>query len=325
MIKVKGKIPARLTADYLGKVYGTQPTQLDQVPLSKTTNYTNNRTPLATDLTKRFDARQGFDWYLYGAPLVAKRPDGSFQIYDGGHRIAMFEIAFPDATHFPALVSEVKEDKVVPQLFHKINGTASKQVSPNVRFISQILGEEHGLQHYKDVILATKVVVSEDANKTNYVLSDIIDPDWRIDSNALIFLTNKDKQTAIDCLKLYTQSFSKNAGKDKLAPVTSQIVKALQCILLTYQSHFIFKHQTRLHFFKWFKDATQLNTQVKSWLFNEKYQHDRMEQRHLGTALGIIQMYASYCRSNNVPAPEVKVMENLFKAREQAIKAKLNR
>ena len=317
MIKIQGSIPEKVLAKYVNKAHGTKPTGLTDVPIN-TPNFKSNRTPKGTHLAKRLEANNGFMWELYGAPLVARLPNGSMQIYDGGNRVATLQRIFPDVESFPALIVDVENESQIARLFHRINGTASQPVSPNVRFISQVLGKEEGLKDYIDVMKKTSVVVAESTKIKNYVLDDIINPKWRIDSNALIFLTDYNKATAITSLNLFTSSFKPNRG-DGLQPVVSQVVKGIQRLLKTYHSEFFCNKENFEHFSNWFKNATEFDSNPNNWQFNEKYPHDRMEMRHLGTALGIVQKYGKYCRDHNKASPNVNIMKAQYQKRSKDI------
>lgn len=310
MIKIQGNIPDSIIQRYENKPHGTRPTKLDEVPID-TKNCDNNRTPKATQLSERLESNDGFQWQLYGAPLVARLPDGSYKIIDGGNRVATLQRILTNETTFPALIIDVESESEIARLFHRINGTASATVSVDVRFISKVLGEEEGLDSYKRVMTATNIVVAENSKSDNYVLKDItVDPKWRINSKGLEYMTDKHEQYAIDALNLYTTSFG--TGKEKLSPVVVQITKALQQIFISYEEFFTKEKNAKKEFNDWFNSAVSFKVQPKHWLYNEKYNHDRMEQRHLGTMLGIVTDWRQYMAANNRPAPLTSIAKNLY-------------
>ena len=310
MIKIQGNIPDSIIERYKNSPQGTRPIGLTEVPIN-TQNFDSNRMPKASKLSERLESNNGFMWQLYGAPLVAKLPSGEYRILDGGHRISLVQRILEDEKTFPALVIDVESKSEIARLFHRINGTASATVSTDVRFISKVLGEEQGLEAYERVINATNVVVAESSKSDNYVLKDTtVDPEWRINSKGLEYMTDKHEQYTIDALNLYTTSFG--TGKEKLSPVVVQITKALQQISISYEEFFAKEKNAKKEFNEWFNSAVSFKVQPKHWLYNEQYNHDRMEQRHLGTMLGIVTDWRQYMAANNRPAPLTSIAKNLY-------------
>ncbi len=89
-----------------------------------------------------------FDWNLFGAISCVRYPDGKLEVVDGGHRLYLVKKYLPDVTEVPAIIlnGNSKEWTVEQsaQLFHRLNGTCSKAVNNEEKFVAQVLGKEVG-------------------------------------------------------------------------------------------------------------------------------------------------------------------------------------
>ena len=83
-----------------------------------------------------------FDWHLFGVITVVEYPDGRREIVDGGHRNFLAKHCFPDIETVPGVVLKVDNEQQAARLFHRFNGTASKNVNAEEKFIAQVFGEE---------------------------------------------------------------------------------------------------------------------------------------------------------------------------------------
>lgn len=291
-IQLKGNIPqTTLKQIQNSNVYGNKPGGQEDVPI-ETPNFNGNRKPRANDISKYLTSQGGFHWGLYGSPLVArvKSEQGKLYVYDGGHRKAMYEVRFPDATTFPATVIDVDNIAEVSRLFHRINGSASKNVNNETRFINQVLGEEDIVKKGIRLLEKTDIVVME--SEDNYVPLSNLNPKWKIKARALEELCKMGENYSIMGLDLYKKSFfSKNA----IDEVTGQIAKAITHIFKVEEDYFLENGYDT--FCEWFTSAVKFNPAKNDWLFKE-HPHDRMELRHTGTAFGIWQKYCNYARLN---------------------------
>jgi len=292
-IQLKGNIPQTTLKQLQNStVYGNKPGGQEDVPI-ETENFNGNRRPRANDISKYLKDQGGFHWGLYGSPLVArvKSEQGKLYVYDGGHRKAMYEVRFPEATTFPATVIDVENMEEVSRLFHRINGSASKNVNNETRFINQVLGKEDVIKKQLRLLEKTGVVVME--SEDNYVPHTNLNPNWKIKARALEDLCRMGENYAIMGLDLYKKSFF---SRNNIDEVTGQIAKALAHIFKVEQDYFSTVGYDL--FCEWFTSAVKFNPAKNDWLFKTEYPHDRMELRYTGTAFGIWQKFCSYARNN---------------------------
>lgn len=314
MIKIKGSIPSKTLSTFKNQTpYGKQGVGCSQIPIS-VENFDGNRTPKATVLAKYLQKMGGFHWGLFGSPLVAKLPDGKLKIYDGGHRVAMLQILYPEVKTFPGTIVEVENDKEISRLFHRVNGSAASFVNPETRFINECLGEEEGTDKYLSVLKTAGVVVYE--SEDNYVPTEIISPKWKINVKPLQDMVDQDPQDATWAIDLYVKAWEQhyiNSGEVGI-PITGQIVKALHLIKGLYAQEFD-KDDMLEKFEKHFIACVGLMPDKGAHLFHEN-KHDRMEMRHYGTALGIMSRFCSFGRNQSwaPKTPKIKKIEDLYVA-----------
>jgi len=299
-IQIKGKIPlSTLTQLLHTDVHGKKSGGQEEVPI-EVENFKGNRLPNANDISKYL--KTGFNWGLYGSPLVARIEEGpekgKLVVYDGGHRKAMYEIRFPDLKTFPATVIDVKDMQEVARLFHRINGTASKKVNNETRFINQFLGDEFDdIGDEIDLLENTDVVVMQ--SETSYAPDTIPHPKWKITSSAISQLCKIGKSEAEEALNIYKKSFGSN---NTVHNITGQIVKAFAHIIKVEKTHF--ENNSTDHFSNWIKRLADVDSTISSWLYKIEFPHDRMERRHQGTACGIWKKYCHQCIKHGVPVKQ---------------------
>ena len=80
-----------------------------------------------------------FDWNLFGVVICVRYPDGKVEVVDGGHRIYLVKKYLPDVTEVPAIILDVASPEQAAQLFHRFNGTCSKSVNNEEKFVAQVL------------------------------------------------------------------------------------------------------------------------------------------------------------------------------------------
>ena len=320
MINLKGKIPTNVINTYraVGPL-GTPGEGTSEIPIN-TPNFNGNRTPKAHDLTKRLQKNGGFHWGLFGSPLVARLPDGTLEIYDGGHRVAMLEQLFPERETFPGTIIDVKDKAEISRLFHRVNGSAASFVNAEQRFINEVKGEEEGISQYTDVLSESGVAVMD--SETNFVPTNLPSLKWKTKIAPVKEMTDRNKDDAVWALSLFVSAWDKYSGPD--STVTGQIVKALHFIKEVYANHFS-DEKMLTHFENWFVNTVSFDPRIGSWLFQE-FKHDRMEKRHYGTAYGIMQKYCSYARNTiSNRSPKVEPIKSAYEAHDKEKKQKAAR
>jgi len=320
MINLKGKIPTKVINTYRAVgALGTPGEGTSEIPIN-TPNFDGNRTPKANDLTKRLQKNGGFHWGLFGSPLVARLPDGSLKIYDGGHRVAMLQQLFPERETFPGTIIDVESEAEISRLFHRVNGSAASFVNAEQRFINEVKGEEEGISQYTDVLSESGVAVMD--SETNFVPTNLPSLKWKTKIAPVKEMTDRSKDDAVWALKLFVSAWDKYSRPGSTGnEVTGQIVKALHFIKEVYASHF--QDEAMLtHFETWFVNTVSFDPSIGSWLFREN-KHDRMEKRHYGTAYGIMQKYCSYARSTiSNKAPKIETIKSAYLAYDEKLKSK---
>jgi hypothetical protein len=134
-----------------------------------------------------------------------------------------------------------------------------------------------------------------------------------------------DKGNTLNALAAYTDAFRglNNFNRNNVNVITAQIAKGLHTVFHVYRDHFTKENIS--HFCNWFNNMVKLNPAKDEWQFTE-LKHDRMEQRHLGTAYGIMKRYAAYCRNaslkGGVTVPKLDLIENVYYAHDDLKRAK---
>lgn len=328
-IKIKGSIPEKILNKYQEKnPIGTMGT--GEMVSIDTPNFDGNRTPKATALSKYLQRSDGFVWALFGAPLVAEYPtkNGTEKVViDGGHRVSMLQSVYPDVKEYPATIVQVESKEKAHQYFHRINGTSSSKVTAECRFINEVLGKEINKTNDNiiNVLKKTDIVIWE--SDDNFVPLNS-KANWKITIKPMEEMVKLDKNLTVNALNLYTNAFGQlnRSYASTCVPITAQIVKGLHQLLYTYRDHFA-QGGNLSHFENWFCKSVQMIPSKDEWLF-KTYKHDRMEQRHLGTAYGIMKRYASSCRTGSlaggVTIPRVELIENVYNAYDNKQKQKQN-
>jgi len=308
-IKTKGSIPERILNKYQGIQQGVKGVA-QVVPIS-TPNLSTNRRPSATKLSKYIDRNGGFNWSLFGMPVVARYPDGDEEIIDGGNRVAILEQILPEVKEFTACVLELPNKQTGKELFHNFNGTSSSAVSNECRFVNQVEAKENIPVNTKIVNVLKKTGVTVYEHEDCYIPISNKNPEWKINYKAIEWMAKKDVVTAIKALNLYTESWKSRGTLPN--SVTNQLAKAFQQLFITYKHYF--NNNANLKQFETFIKAKAFTTQPNKFLYKE-HSHDRMEQRHLGTAYGIMQEFRVFVEGNSrkggIEVPVVGPIQDLF-------------
>ena len=313
MIKIKGTIPAKILATFQAKQPSGKPGEgCTQIPMS-TKNFDGNRLPSATKLQKYLQKMGGFHWGLFGSPLVARLPNKELMIYDGGHRVAMLQMLYPDLKTFPGTIVDVESKAEVSRLFHRVNGSAASFVNGETRFINEVLGEEDGIDQYIDVLRAAKVTVYE--SEDNYVPNTPTDvaPKWKINVKPLQDMVDSNSKNTVWALNLYTRAWGQHTNdSDNGIAITGQIVKALHLIKDVYRDEFN-QNDMQKKFEDHFVNLVSMMPDKGSHMFHEN-KHDRMELRHYGTAFGIMQRFCSFGRNQTwaPKTPNISKIKDLY-------------
>jgi len=109
-----------------------------------------------------------FDWNLFGVIFCVKYPNGKLEVVDGGHRLYMVKKYLPDVTEVPAVVLNVDTQEQASQLFHRMNGTCSKSVNNEEKFVAQVLGKEAGALELEKGLKLCKAKVTSADNTVGY-------------------------------------------------------------------------------------------------------------------------------------------------------------
>lgn len=121
-----------------------RPTQKIQPVSVDTPNVRAQRKIYTTKAESYLQEVGEFDWNLFGAILVVEYPDGTQEIVDGGHRTWLVKQYLPEVQSVPAIILKVNDEAEAAQIFHRINGTCSKSVNNEEKFVAQVLGKEKG-------------------------------------------------------------------------------------------------------------------------------------------------------------------------------------
>ena len=109
-----------------------------------------------------------FDWNLFGAISCVKYPDGKLEVVDGGHRLYLVKKYLPDVKQVPAIIlngsSKQWTVEQSAQLFHRLNGTCSKAVNNEEKFVAQVLGKEAGALELEKGLKQCKAKVTSNDN-----------------------------------------------------------------------------------------------------------------------------------------------------------------
>jgi len=321
MITIKGSIPAKTLKTYQAKSpFGNPGQGTTNIPID-TPNFNGNRTPNGKILAKYLEGNDGFHWGLFGSPLVARLPDDTLEIYDGGHRVSMLQQLYPHMKTFPGTIVDVDSKEEISRLFYRVNGGAASFVNPETRFINQVLGQEKNIGEYVDVLRKTEVTVYD--SDTNYVPKEVTNPRWKTNVKPLEDMVKENKELAIWAYNLYTKAWDQHHRSSETGiPITGQIVKALHTIASIYANYFD-NPRDALRFEDWFISMVSLSPAKSDWLFANDYKHERMELRHLGTALGIWKKYCNYARGKfGGSAPALAPIEDAYNAHDKKRAAK---
>ena len=303
------------------------------VPIN-TPNLKSNRIPKQTNLNKYLKKSDNqFVWALFGAPVIAEYPDGEREVIDGRHRVDLLTMSLPNITQYPATIVQVKDKQEASRLFHRYNGTSSSKVSNECRFIHEVLGDETSLLKDEIIRLLAETGITIWEHDECYVPQQVT-PEWRINLKGIEFMITQNNGsrfemadgtirpeaqygTARDALNLYMKAWGPYAKSKKDTPkvVTVQIAKALQHIYMTY-GDWLRNEAHRDAFENWFIKRIEFAPNIAEHLYNAEYQHDRMEWRHLGTALGLFTAFCSHMRnrtlSGGLTVPSIKPIQRSF-------------
>jgi hypothetical protein len=105
-----------------------------------------------------------FDWSLFGIPLVVKYPNGRLEVADGGHRLWLLRQIMPEVKQVRVSIVDVKDEAEASRLFHRINGTCTKSVNNQEKFIAKFLGQESYALNIAKSLIQAKAFVESNGN-----------------------------------------------------------------------------------------------------------------------------------------------------------------
>ena len=82
--------------------------------------------------------KQGWNWALYSAIIVAEFPDGKKLLLDGDHRRHMYKLTFPGEKTIPAYIVQVNNMEEYHALFVKLNFECRANISREEVFVHQV-------------------------------------------------------------------------------------------------------------------------------------------------------------------------------------------
>lgn len=298
--ETKGTISPKLAEAFTDKVHGSFG-EFALVNVSDLKQFPGNRVPTKAKLEKYIKDNDGINLHLLGVIQVG-RLNGELYIYDGGHRYAMLTHFAPGMTQVPCYIIDVQNMEELHKLFYKMNGFSSSSVNAEQRFINQIKGRESGFEKEIRILEKTSVVVYE--SPTNYVMESkkrsALPPQFQIKAGPLTDMAKAgDTKSAVWAINTYNAVFGQTR-KDVNAPpsmMNGQIVKALQLIYQTYKEWD--KDYDFGPFVKWFTGTVSFTPRPTKFQYTEQYPHERMEKRHTGTAVGLVEAFNSWAPASS--------------------------
>lgn len=310
MPRLKGEIPKQIKEDLksgkLNPNIGTYPATCDKVSID-TPAAAGFRDVKAKRIADNLRDVGGFDWRLFGLPLVARSlATGKLYVYDGNHRVETLKVAQPGLKVFPCAIIDFEDEVEINNAFWRINGGNSSEVTAEERWVNQFLGRMiPALYLANNVLIKSNVVIW--GGKNCYGPTSIKNPKWFtrlgpvrdvLSRKAYWGFYDKDSiANAIWGFKTYQRMFSTRAGVSEPTNIIGQLYKALVAIKSMPEYQEFFKDNLDV-FEEWLTARAMTDTSPKDdWLFQDN-KHDRMECRHLGTALGIVKKFRGALSNN---------------------------
>jgi len=310
--KLKGSIDPKIILKYKDQTIGTPQVSQESVSID-TPCYKNNRSSDANKLQQYIVENGGFDWRLYASPVVGRLPDGTLRVIDGEHRFNMAKI-FTNRSELPVVIVEFDNEKQMSDAFWKKNGGFTTKVTNETQLISQWHADSPYARKLGDILKDVGVVVAEAVD--NYV-PDTIKSKWKIKVRALesVKKISKDLDAIKKAVKLFKDSFHKltlKSGNNHIE-ITGQMIQALVYIY-SFKEYAQWMNDNPTAFADWFKGMTKHKQSPKKHLYEVEHPHERMEQRYLGTAYGLLKDCFADLRLDSKDVPSIKIMETAYRA-----------
>tara|TARA_A100001011_G_scaffold70139_1_gene71711 strand:+ start:378 stop:1391 length:1014 start_codon:yes stop_codon:yes gene_type:complete len=313
--KLKGSIDPKIILKYKDQTIGTPQTSQANVSID-TPCYKNNRSSDAKKLQQYIVENGGFDWRLYASPTVGRLPNGILRVIDGEHRFNLAKI-FTNRSELPVVIVDFDNEAQMSAAFWKKNGGFTTKVTNETQLISQWHADSPYARKLGDILKDVGVVVAEAVD--NYI-PDTINSKWKIKVRALesVKKISKDLDSIKKAVKLYKESFPKLTKKsgNKHIEITGQLIQALVYIY-SFGPYAQWMKDNPSAFADWFKDITKGKQSPKKHLYEVEYPHERMEQRYLGTAYGLLQDCFANLRLDSKDVPSIEFMETAYRAHEK--------
>jgi hypothetical protein len=313
--KLKGSIDPKIINKYQGKEIGTPQVSQAMVP-ADTKPFRSNRSSKGSKIQEYITENNGFDWRLYASPIVGRLPNGDLYVIDGEHRFNMANIFLPHLKKLPVVIVEFDNEKQMADAFWKKNGGFTTRVSNETQLISQWHSDTPTALRLGKTCADVGIVVAEDID--NFVPNSY-PSNWKIKVRALeatIKIAGKKTEAIKQAVELYKTAFNvqkKKAGNQHIE-MTSQLIQAL-VFIYQFKAYEDWMKKNPTLFADWFIDLVATKPVPKKHLYEVEYPHERMEQRYLGTAYGLIQDFFGTLRANNVKnVPSPKEMRTAYQA-----------
>ena len=231
-----------------------------------------------------------FDWNLFGVVLNVEYPNGVQENVDGGHRLDMVKRYLPAVKQVPAIILPVKDEKEASQLFHRLNGTCSKTVNNEEKFVAQVLGREagalvleKGLKQCRAKVVSADNVVGDSKGKTVKISK------WRN-------FWNRDSQRTIQACDIIQDVYPNDPHYNIL--FMEGIIKLIE--FMDNQMVEFDKYQTL--FIDFLQDKARTTEQNKM-----NYPQLRKDNHYgISVAYGLYCDWYDWCKINNKRAPFAK-------------------
>lgn len=231
---------------------------------------------------KYVEKSKGIDLNLFGYATAVKDSDGNLKLINGQHRIELIKNFAPSIKEVPAHIIGTDDPKYAAQLFAKMNGVASRNITAEQLFHANCLAEDPDALFYKDVLersdLACGKVNADKKRKSvkyaNFTKAVGMGVDETIRSAELIDL-----------------AYPKNAMNDLLLSGMTRLFSFKGYAELMDPGNKIYKE-----FEDWFVTFLPSFASIDDLNFRETRATNMW---HDGVAYGLFQKFAYYQRKNN--------------------------
>ena len=303
--KLTGTIDPKVILKWKDVTIGSPQVSQSMVP-SNTPPYPSNRKSKGEKLQQYIVENKGFDWRLYASPVVGRLPNGDLYIIDGEHRFNLANIFLQNMKMLPVVIVDFDDETQMANAFWKKNGGFITKVTNETQLISAYFGNTPYAKALGNILDNINVVVAEDID--NFIPPKV-NTKWKIKVRSLeaIKKISKDLDAIKKAVSLYKKAFPKLTLKsgNVFIEITGQLIQALTFIF-SFEPYVQWHKNNPDAFANWFIGLVERKQTPKKHLYEVEYPHERMEQRYLGTAYGLIQDCFADLRmtEKNVPSPD---------------------